>query len=186
MTRKMQTPTRVPFDLTEVSGGLVTTAEFKMFDDDVVGYWWTSGLNSAGQLGLLGEHQLVWASAGVAPEMSARSIYADHVLPLARKASEVMHLLALTPVYDPAFRSALLTEHLEIHRQIGTYSDEEDGVVGSIAKQYQLAESFIAATTIEFLAAWNELPVSTIRKRLERAREAGMVTRRLSPVERRR
>lgn len=186
MTRKMQTPTRVPFDFRELDGVLVTTAEFKKVEDDVIGYWWTSGLNAAGQLGLLSEHQLVWASAGVMPELSARSIYTDHVLPLARRASEARHLPNLTPVYDPAFRSALLTEHLEMHRQIGTYSDEEDGVVGSIAKQYQLAESFIAATTIEFLAAWNELPVSTIRKRLERAREAGMVTRRLSPAERRR
>ena len=185
MPRETQLPTRRPFDFIDAQDGLVTTAEFRKVSDDAIGYWWTSGLNASGQLGLLSEHQIMWPEEGLAPELSARAVYENHLLPLALAASRAKGLATLTPVYDPAFRSALLTEHLAIHRDLGTYSEEKDGVVGSIAKQYQLAESFIAATTVEFLAAWNELPASTIRKRLERARQAGLIARRQSLSERR-
>lgn len=181
----MQIPNRIPFDLTYTQGGLVTTGELKGSSGDFVGYWWTSGLNASGQLVLLGEHQISWPANGLAPEISASSIYEEHVFPLASAASQAKGTATLTPVYEPAFRAALLTEHLSIHRELGTYSDEKDGAFGSIAKQYQLAESFIAATTVEFLAAWNELPASTIRKRLERARQAGLIARRQSLSERR-
>lgn len=181
----MQTPNRIPFDLTYIQGGLVTIGELKGSTGDFVSYWWTSGLNALGQLVLLGEHQISWPADGLVAEISARSMYEEHVLPLANTASRAKGTPTLTPVYDPAFRAALLTEHLSIHRELGTYSDEKDGVFGSIAKQYQLAESFIAATTVEFLAAWNELPASTIRKRLERARQAGLIARRQSLSDRR-
>lgn len=184
MPRNMQIPTRTRFDLIFSEDGLVTIGELKGASGDVIGYWWTSGLNASGQLVLLGEHQILWSAGGQPPEVTAKSIYESHVLPLARGASQAKGIPALTPIWDPAFRTALLTEHLAIHRELKTYSDEKDGVVASIAKQYQLAESFIAATTVEFLAAWNDLPASTIRKRLERARQAGLIVRRQSHSER--
>lgn len=86
-------------------------------------------------------------------------------------------MVQLTPLFGPEFRPPLLTEHLFKHRELDTYSDSRDGLVGSLVKQYQLAESFGIATSIEFLATWNEVPVSTIRKRLERARLDGLIER---------
>jgi hypothetical protein len=175
MTQKAQPPTRRVFDLTRIDSGRVTTGEFKKLNGGFIGYWWTSGLNSANQLTLLCELQIAWASSDERPETFAEVIYSNHVAPLAEMASGVRTTLELAPVFEPHFRAALLTEHLAHHLQIGNYSDANDGLVVSIAKQYQLAYSLVASTPIEFLAAWNEVPVSTIRKRIERARIEGLI-----------
>jgi hypothetical protein len=84
----------------------------------------------------------------------------------------------IAAVSHPAFRAGLLTGHLAAHKEIGTYSDQTDGLVGSIAKQYQLAVALGASTPMEFLAEWNGVPVSTIKKRIERARLEGLVSKR--------
>ncbi len=140
-----------------------------------MGYWWTSGLNASNQLTLLCELQLAWQAEDVLPERSAEQIFEAHISPLAQLASGVRTSLDLTAVFKPDFRAGLLTEHLRSHRELGTYSDTTDGLVGSIAKQYQLAVSFLASTSLEFLAQWNDLPVTTVKKRIERARLNGLI-----------
>lgn len=175
MSQKAQPPTRRMFDFTRIESGRVTTGEFKKLNGGFIGYWWTSGLNAKNQLTLLCELQIAWASSDELPETSAEGIYTNHVAPLADMASGVRTTLELAPIFEPHFRAALLTEHLAHHLQIGNYSDASDGLVMSIAKQYQLADSLVASTPIEFLAAWNEVPVSTIRKRIERARLEGLI-----------
>ena len=140
-----------------------------------MGYWWTSGLNASNQLTLLCELQLAWQTEDALPEPSAENIFVTHISPLGKLASGVRTTLDLTAVFNPEFRAGLLTEHLRSHREFGNYSDTTDGLVGSIAKQYQLAVSFLASTTLEFLAKWNDLPVTTVKKRIERARLSGVV-----------
>jgi hypothetical protein len=175
MTQKVQPPTRRVFDFTRIDSGRFTTGEFKRLDGGFIGYWWTSGLNSANRLTLLCELQIAWASSDDFPETVAETLYTNHVAPLADMASGVRTTLELAPVFEPHFRAALLTEHLAQHAEIGNYSDSNEGLVPSIAKQYQLAESLGASTPVAFLAAWNGVPVSTIKKRIERARLDGLV-----------
>lgn len=140
-----------------------------------MGYWWTSGLNASNQLTLLSELQLAWHSENVLPEPSAENLFTSHIAPLGKVASGVETTLDLTAVFEPKFRAGLLTEHLRIHRDLGNYSDAADGLVGSMAKQFQLAVSFLASTSVEFLAQWNDLPITTVKKRLERARLSGLI-----------
>ena len=140
-----------------------------------MGYWWTSGLNASNQLTLLSELQLAWQTEDAFPEPSAEHIFVTHISPLGKLASGVRTTLDLTTVFKPEFRAGLLTEHLRVHRELGNYSDITDGLVGSIAKQYQLAVSFLASTSVEYLAQWNDLPVTTVKKRIERARLNGLV-----------
>ena len=175
MSQKMQPPIKRVFDFSRMDDGRVTTAEFKRVDGGFMGYWWTSGLNASNQLTLLCELQLAWQTEDALPEPSAEKIFVTHISPLGKLASGVRTTLDLTAVFHPEFRAGLLTEHLRSHREFGNYSDTTDGLVGSIAKQYQLAVSFLASTTLEFLAKWNDLPVTTVKKRIERARLSGVV-----------
>lgn len=140
-----------------------------------MGYWWTSGLNASNQLTLLCELQLAWQTEDSFPERSAENLFVGHISPLGKLASGVRTTLDLTAIFKPEFRAGLLTEHLRSHRELGNYSDATDGLVGSIAKQYQLAVSFLASTSVEFLAQWNDIPVTTVKKRIERARLNGLV-----------
>lgn len=180
MIRKVQLPAKRVFDFSQVEDGRVTIAEFKQTGQAIMSYWWVSGLNASGELVLLVELQLSLPTAKWKPEEFGLEVYRNHINPLAELASQVMEPLALTSLYELGFRTALLTEHLRIHRDLGNFSDEGDGVVASLAKQYQLASSFGLSTAIEFLADWNEVPVSTIKKRLERARLQGLVRRKRS------
>lgn len=177
MIQKVQLPVKRVFDLSQVEDGRVTIAEFKQIGEALTSYWWTSGLNASGELVLLAELQLSLPTNESQPEEVGLEVYRHHVSPLAAMASKVAGPVTLTPVYEIGFRTALLTEHLRQHRELGNYSDEEDGYVASLAKQYQLTSSFGLSTAIEFLAEWNEVPVSTIKKRLERARLQGLVRR---------
>jgi len=175
MTQRIQNPHRRVFDFCSADDGRVTIAEFKNCPGGFIGYWWTTGLNAANQLTLLGEFQIVWASIDAQPDSVAEKIYNTHVRALVSMASGVTGMVSLTSVFLPEFRASLLTEHLKQHEELGNYSDESDGLIGSIAKQYQLAVSLGASTSVEFLASWNEVPVSTIKKRLERARLEGLI-----------
>jgi len=175
MTLRAQFPTRRFFDFSVAEDGLVATAELKKSAGGLISYWWTSGLNSENRLILLSELQLSLPDSDWNEERLATVVYRPFVEPLARIGSGVSGIVQLTPLFKPEFRPPLLTEHLFKHRELGTYSDSGDGLVGCLAKQYQLAESFGISTSIEFLATWNEVPVSTIRKRLERARLDGLV-----------
>lgn len=177
MTLRAQFPTRRFFDFSIAHDGLVTTAELKKSVGGLISYWWTSGLNSENRLILLSELQLSLPNSDWNEERLATVIHRPFVEPLARIGSEASGMVQLTPLFGPEFRPPLLTEHLFKHRELDTYSDSRDGLVGSLVKQYQLAESFGIATSIEFLATWNEVPVSTIRKRLERARLDGLIER---------
>lgn len=186
MTTRVQYPTRDYFDFSVAEAGLVTTAELKTKGSGVVSYWWASGLNSTKQLTLLTELQLSLPEKKWSEDLLFEEIYRPYVEPLCRIGSEVSGIVHLTPLFRPEFRPRLLTEHLHQHKLLGTYSDSTDGLVGSLAKQYQLVESFGLATSVEFLAVWNGVPVSTIRKRLERARLDGLVERKRTPENNRR
>lgn len=175
MAHRAQFPTRRFFDFAVSRNGLVTTAELKKTPGGLLSYWWTSGLNSKNQLLLLSELQLPLPEDDWSEERLDDEVYRPHIEPLARLGSQVSGLVRLTPLFSPEFRASLLTEHIHKHHLLGTYSDSIDGLIGSLAKQYQLAESFGISTSIEFLATWNEVPASTIRKRLERARLDGLV-----------
>lgn len=175
MSRKAQPPIHRRFDFTSTQSGKHTTGEFKRLEGGFIGYWWTSGLNANNQLSLLCELQVAWGTPDKLPEESAEEIYRNYVVPLADLASGVRTTLDLAPVFGPLFRAGLLTDHLAAHRRLNSYSDQTDGLVGSIAKQYQLADSLGASTSIEFLAEWNGVPVSTIKKRIERARLEGLI-----------
>lgn len=177
MSQKVQLPVKRVFDFSQVEDGRITTAEFKRTEGGYASYWWVSGLNASGELVLLVELQLSLPNNESSPEEIGLEVYQRHVSPIAEMASRVLDPMSLTPVYEPSFRIALLTEHLRQHRDIGNYSDETDGVVASLAKQYQLASTFGLSTAIEYLAEWNKVPVSTIKKRLERARLQGLVRR---------
>lgn len=186
MSQKVQLPVKRVFDFSQVEDGRITTAEFKKVEGGYASYWWVSGLNASGELVLLVELQLSLPNKESNPEGIGLEVYRSHVSPIAEMASRVLDPMTLTPVYEPGFRLGLLTEHLRQHREIRTYSDETDGVVASLAKQYQLASTFGLSTAIEYLADWNKVPVSTIKKRLERARLQGLVRRkRTFPVQKR-
>jgi hypothetical protein len=177
MIERVQPPTRKRYDFFATDQGFVTTAEFKNSSGPTTSYWWTTGLNNANQLTLLAELQIVLPVQEREAQGLAEEVYKAHVLPLAQLASGLASIVLLTSVFNKDFKASLLTEHLEEHKRIESYSDDRDGLVGSLAKQYQLAESLGASTAVEFLALWNEVPVSTIRKRLERARLDGLVPR---------
>lgn len=184
MTTRVQYPTRGFFDFSIAGAGLVATAELKKADGGFISYWWVSGLNSTNQLTLLAELQLSLPEKKWTEETLMVEIYRPHIEPLSRIGSGVSGIVQLTRLFKPEFRPPLVTEHLHKHKLLGTYSDSTDGLVESLAKQYQLVESFGLATSVEFLAAWNEVPASTIRKRLERARLDGLVQRK-RPIEKR-
>lgn len=152
------------------------TAEFQGGLSNREVFVWVTGLNQGGFLTCLGQlHLGMPASFGAESESAFQSGIAQGIWQLARLSRQSVELLISEPILVPEFRAIVLTNHFDQHESLGNIPTEEQDKLLRIARQYQLAVSLGASTVVEFIAAFNDLPLSTVRKRIERAKASGLI-----------
>jgi hypothetical protein len=77
----------------------------------------------------------------------------------------------------PEERAVVLTAHLNGHDRAQRFPGR-DSVVERIAGLYNFSLNFYPTTVNEFLASYEGISVSAVKSRLNRARAAGMISRR--------
>lgn len=173
------TPYGARFDYQAVDDGKVATVELKRGDSAITSYWWVTGLNAAGELVNLYQMQLALPSL---PEESINllieAMLKDYAFPLAHIASRTKGHQEVVQIFDPRFREKLALAHLEIHDELENLGDSSDSVLTRSARQYQLVESLGVGKLVEVLATFEGVSIHTMRRRLERARNEGLIAKR--------
>lgn len=177
MTRNAQVPVKdFRFDLLQRVGGNVVTVELKKQPDGFDSYWWITGLNASQRLVTLLQMQVYVPGQNESDVITkCEQILAEHAMPIASLAASSNGQMMMQPLLSPEFRSKLLSAHMTLHEQGGSLGAEDEGIVLRVARQHQLATSLGATSVHEFIAAYDSIPVSTVKKRLERARVAGLI-----------
>ena len=166
------------FDYLVVSDGKAATVELKRAGDGLTSYWWVTGLNASGKLVNLYQMQLSLPSLSekdLGPLIQA--MLTDFAFPLAHIASKSNTSSVGAQLFEPQFRQKLASAHLEIHDELGNLGDANDGVLLRTAREFELADSLGVSTVVEFLASYEQIPINTMRRRIERARNERLIAK---------
>jgi hypothetical protein len=174
----IQPPQNHRFDFQQEFDGMVATVELKKFEGNVTSYWWVSGLNQAGELVNLYQMQLALPRlTEKALEPLVEAMLKDFAFPLAHIASKATGQQSNVQLFDPHFRDSLALAHLRLHDQMGNLDGVDSSVLSRTARAYQLVDSLGVSKAVELLASYENITIHTMRRRLERARNEGLITK---------
>jgi hypothetical protein len=165
------------FDIEYVGKDIVGICELKMRGDTVSCYWWLSGLTKSGNASLILQLQtsLPAKTQKIALEQ-ARGLLRP-LLKVATVSLESKGLKADLLLPELSERRAFAIAHLRLMNSVGLLGTDEDGIYVRTSRQYQLCESLGVTNVVEAIAEFEGVPLSTVRKRIQRSREAGILER---------
>lgn len=166
------------FDVSFTEGDVVGVAEVKIQHGRAVSYWWLSGLTSDNRLSLLLQVQIgVSGITGIEAEKNAHQ-FIKPLVAIAKTSALAGGIKAELMLPEVSKRQDFALGNLALIEQLGLLGDSKSELYVRTARQYQLCESFGVTNSVETLSAFEEVPTTTIRKRIERARELGLLERR--------
>lgn len=163
-------------DLAFIDNGQVVTVAVWKKQDYYYSNWWVSGLTKAGELRFLAGLELaIPATSYVEAENACGEIYKEFVRPLVslgQQSNGIPEPRVLPPV---DVRKELALTHLRYHDLAGTITQFASGKRERAAFQFQLIKSFGYSAATPLMAEYEDVPKTTIVKRLWLAREAGLL-----------
>jgi hypothetical protein len=166
------------YDFELVTNGMAIVVEFKMFGGGIASQWWVTGLNSTGDVALLLQMQL--GLSGNSEEDATMSC--EEILPsvvaLAKSSASAGGLnspLVLPPTWSKA---QFALAHLRLLGVAGVINNSGGELAQATALQYQLCNALGITKQVELMAEFLGVPVSTVRRRLAKARDLGYLQKR--------
>jgi hypothetical protein len=165
------------FDIEYAGKDIVGICELKMRGGTVSCYWWLSGLTKSGRASLILQLQtsLPAKTQKIALEQ-ARGLLRP-LLKVATVSLESRGLTADLVLPELSERRAFAIAHLRLMNSVGLLGTDEDGIYVRTSRQYQLCESLGVTNVVDAIAEFEGVPLSTVRKRIQRSREAGILER---------
>lgn len=165
------------FDLEYTGKGVVGLCELKYREGGVQCFWWLSGLTQEGKATLLLQAQTALAASSEKDALpQARELVAP-LLKIARKSIEGGGIKTELLLPEISKRQSFALAHLRLLDSQGLLGAREDIYVRT-SRQYQMCDSLGVNNLVETIAAFEGAPLSATRKRIQRAREAGLLERR--------
>jgi len=165
------------FDLEFTGKGVIGLCELKYRGDAVHCYWWLSGLTVQGRASLLLQAQTALPASTEREALpQARELLAP-LLKIARKSMEGGGIKTELLLPQVSTRQSFALAHLRLLDSQGLLGAPDDIYVRA-SRQYQLCDSLGVSNLVETIAAFENAPLSATRKRIQRAREAGLLERR--------
>ena len=162
------------YDFEQVTEGMAIVVEFKLQGGGIASQWWVTGLNAMGDVALLLQMQL--ELAGNSEEEA--TISCEQILPsvvaLARSSASAGGLsspLVLPPTWS---KSQFALAHLRLLSVAGVINNSGGELAQATALQYQLCNALGITKQVELMAEFLRVPVSTVRRRLAKARDLGL------------
>jgi hypothetical protein len=165
------------FDIEYVGKEIVGICELKMRGGTVSCYWWLSGLTMSGNASLILQLQ---TSLPAKTQKVALEQAEELLRPLLRVAKVSLAgsgLKADLLLPELSKRKAFAIAHLRLMDSVGLLGKEVDGIYVRTSRQYQLCESLGVTNVVETISEFEAVPLSTVRKRIQRSREAGILER---------
>jgi hypothetical protein len=165
------------FDIEYVGKDVVGICEIKMRGGTASCYWWLSGLTTSGNVSLILQLQTSLPAKTQKIALEQAQDLLRPLLKVAKLALAGRGLRADLLLPELSRRKAFAIAHLRLLDSVGLLGDNEDGIYVRTSREYQLCESLGVTNVVETIAEFEGVPLSTIRKRIQRSREAGILER---------
>ena len=165
---------RAKSDFYSVSGNLVATADLKKVGEgSLLSTWVVTGVCPNGALACLfvGRFSLV-ARDEKSAIVECESI-APAVLELANRGTGLNGLANVN--FSESVLTSVLMFHIDIQLKLSESRQEITSLAKRAARGFELCKSFGYSKYIELLSDIESVPVSTIKRRLDSARDAGLI-----------
>jgi hypothetical protein len=165
---------RAKSDYHYVSGNLVATAEFKlMTDGSMLSTWVVTGVGTNGALACLFMGRFGLVARDEADAVAESESIAPIVLELANRGTGLNGLANVN--LSEHVLTAVLMFHIDMQLKLSESRQEIASLAKRAARGFELCKSFGYSKYIELLSDIESVPVSTIKRRLDSARDAGLI-----------
>jgi hypothetical protein len=176
MVKKKQEPFAGSYiEATVPHGDFVVSIQVRQSAEGFSGTWWVSGPGHKGMIRLLLEIQMQLSGEILEEAMSvAKGMVEPHILRLAKLSSIAGGMRVLAPENDAALRLQLAEKHIHFHKRTEGFYVEGEANAETV-QLYFLAKGFGVKSPVNYVAKYLDVPISTITRRLARARDEGLI-----------
>lgn len=168
---------RALYDLELIEGSVVAVVELKLIEGVMVSHWWVSGLTSNQNISLLLQLQTGLKSSNEKDALVECKQIKPLILELARNSASAGGLKTALVLPDAMNRIAFARAHMRLLDQAFLLGSASSELSVRTSRQYELCRSFGVTSAVQFIADFEEVPISTIRRRLSKARDLGYIAK---------
>lgn len=165
------------FDVAFATDQYVGVVEVIKSEEGVKTQWWVSGFSASEKFGLLLQLQIALAEDSESGSQLRIRELVPTILALAKGSASVGGIDAPFIAPEPQVRKMIVLEHLAIAATSRIFDRAAYDLMQLTAFEYSLCTSFGLKTQIDTLAEFHGLPVSTISRRVARARDLGLISK---------
>lgn len=167
---------RAKTDYVKTLGSFVATAEFKrVAGGNLVATWFVTGVTKANQLACLFTARIGLKATDESSAVSECDALAPRFFELAEWSIGLEGTAAI--VITNEVMADVLQVHLRKQFEILLSKQQLTSMAIRAARAYELCKSFGYSKTTEAIANFESLPVSTIKRRLDNARNLGLIAK---------
>jgi hypothetical protein len=166
---------RALYDLELIEGTVVGVVELKRVEGVMASHWWVSGLTEGGNASLLLQLQTGLTSLNEKEALAECQAMKPIILKLARKSAIAGGLKSALVLPEAVDRTAFALAHLRLLEQASLLGDRQSELSVRTSRQYELCKSFGITTAVQLISEFEQVPISTIRRRLSKARDLGLI-----------
>lgn len=166
---------RALYDLELIEGTVVGVVELKRVEGVMASHWWVSGLTEGGNASLLLQLQTGLTSQNEKEALAECQAMKPMILKLARKSAIAGGLKSALVLPEAVDRTAFALAHMRLLEQASLLGDRQSELSVRTSRQYELCKSFGITTAVQLISDFEEVPISTIRRRLSKARDMGLI-----------
>jgi hypothetical protein len=166
---------RALYDLELIEGTVVGVVELKRVEGVMASHWWVSGLTEGGNASLLLQLQTGLTSLNEKEALAECQAMKPIILKLARKSAIAGGLKSALVLPEALDRTAFALAHMRLLEQASLLGDRQSELSVRTSRQYELCKSFGITTAVQLISEFEQVPISTIRRRLSKARDLGLI-----------
>ena len=177
MENKMEGRSPTAHDIELVVEDMAIVVELKVIDGVVASQWWVTGLTEKGSVALLLQLQLGLAGKDEASARNSCQVLMPVIVQLAKSSASAGGLNVPLVLPHAWNKSQFALAHLRLLDVAGVIKNSSVELAQQTALQYQLANALGVTKQVELLAEHLGVPVSTVRRRLAKARDQGFLSK---------
>jgi len=160
----------------------VATIDVEKTPEGFILDWWVSGTTKNGELRLLLRFQIALADAQAFSEVMiiCENFWEKELREMAWGSANAGGIPDLASPPGVAVRRDHVRVHLKEHDELGNLDQGDLRVYVRTLRQYQLVKSFGYKSAQPLIAEFENLPLSTVVKRLSMARDSGLLPKQAS------
>lgn len=167
-------------DFEVVVDSMAITVEFKEIGEVMASQWWITGITKKGRIALFLQLQISLKSR---TEDSAIN-ECKRILPIVKSLAVTAKLsgglsspMSQTPNLD---RSNLAKCHMRLLDVAGVFQNQAMDLAHETALRYELCNALGVSRQVELMAEYLAVPVSTVQRRLAKARDVGYLPKKIA------